>query len=147
MAETPYLTSVVIILPTDRIAPWGARASAGIVMVMPKFWTRIDMEPTLKELINLTFIFKLLTIMTLLWRHMGVTASIRQFVQEMVILTTEKTLKIRITDPLWGESTVDQGIPLTKGHYCAERSPKMRSSSCMEEAVCHTVYHEPSRPH
>ena len=39
----------------------------------------------------------------------------RLFVQQFVQATIKEPSKLRVTGPLWGESTGDRWIPITKG--------------------------------
>ena len=66
-----------------------------------------------------------------MWRHMGVAAS--QIIGNSTVSSTSfasatNKLKNRITLPLWGDSTSDRWIPLTKGHWYGMRVNFVTSS-------------------
>ena len=50
------------------------------------------------------------------------------FVQQLVQLTYQKTPRLHITGPVWGESTSHHWIPLTKGQWYGKCSHVMMSS-------------------
>ena len=54
------------------------------------------------------------------------------------MLASKKTPKLRVTGQLWGESTGDRWIPITKGQLCGKRFDIM-TSSCVDDIVSYTL--------